>query len=58
MNKQKLIDEYKLLENEIHELQTMKKLIEKIDNDPNELEKIHEKITKLIYKQAEIIKEV
>lgn len=58
MNKEKLISEYKTLEHEIHELQFLRKLIEKDDKDNKKLEKIHEKITKLIYEQAEIIKDV
>jgi len=58
MNKENLINEYKTLEREIHELQFLRKLIEKDDKDNKKLEKIHEKITKLIYEQAEIIKDV
>jgi hypothetical protein len=57
MNKEILIDEYKALENEIHELQLLRKLIKSNDNDTEKLEKIHEKITNLIYEQAKIMKD-
>jgi hypothetical protein len=58
MDKQFLIDEYKNLESEIKDLQYIKRLIEKSDPSNEKIERLHQKINELIFKQAEVLKEV
>lgn len=50
-------DEYKKLEKEINELKQIRMILYSIDSKNKKLDVLHEKITKLIYEQAKIMKD-
>lgn len=58
MNHQDYIDKFNILQQDIKKLQKMKQEIIKINPKDKKVENIHNKIWRLIFKQAEVLKYV